>query len=127
MYKTEFCVEVDNTPGQFARVCAALKNNGIKVFGIVTERMGNQGFIRMIPEDEGITRTALDDAGLLFSETKVLVRSFTNDSTELYNLAQKLSSSNINIDSMYLVTSNKNKVNMVFSTENIQKTAQLLG
>jgi len=127
MYKTEFCVEVDNTPGQFARVCAALKNNGVKVFGIVTERMGNQGFIRMITEDEVIARTALDDAGLFFSENKVLVKSFTNDSHELYTLAQKLSSSNINIDSMYLVTSNKNKVNMVFSTENIQKTAQLLG
>ena len=127
MYKTEFCVEVDNKPGQLAKVCAALKYTGTTVLGIATERIGNQTFIRLVVEKEEATRNALETAGFLFSEGKVVLKSFTNNLSGLYEIAQKFSASNVNIDSIYLVTTGANKVNFVFSTEKPRETAQLLG
>jgi hypothetical protein len=66
-----FTVELTNRPGQLAELCEvmAARNINIVLTGIAH---GDSGAVAFIVDDEAATRTALEDAGISFTERPAL-------------------------------------------------------
>lgn len=58
-----FTVELDNHPGELARLCDAMANAGINLLLCATTH-GNSGVVAFIADDEAAAQAALDGAGV---------------------------------------------------------------
>jgi hypothetical protein len=57
-----FTVELDNHPGELARLCEAIASSGVNLLLCATTH-GNGGVVAFIADDEAAAQAVLDDAG----------------------------------------------------------------
>ena len=58
-----FTVELDNHPGELARLCEAMASAGVNLLPCATTD-GNSGVVAFIADDEAAAQAALDGAGV---------------------------------------------------------------
>jgi hypothetical protein len=58
-----FTVELDNHPGELARLCEAMASSGVNLLLCATTR-GDSGVVAFIADDESAAQAVLDDAGI---------------------------------------------------------------
>jgi hypothetical protein len=58
-----FAAELDNHPGELARLCEAMASSGVNLLLCATTR-GGSGVVAFIADDEAAAQAALDDAGI---------------------------------------------------------------
>ncbi|HEV2374428.1 MAG TPA: hypothetical protein VGS19_19990 [Streptosporangiaceae bacterium] len=58
-----FTVELDNHPGELARLCEALAGGGVNLLLCATPH-GNSGVVAFIADDEDSAQAVLDEAGI---------------------------------------------------------------
>src|SRR5690349_7092619 len=58
-----FLVELDNHPGELARLCEAMASSGVNLLLCATAH-GNSGVVAFIADDEAAAQAALDGAGI---------------------------------------------------------------
>jgi hypothetical protein len=124
MKTREFCIELEDKPGSLARVCSELGKGGINIKALTLDRIGNQVFLRVVPDDAKKTREVLGE-DYMFSETDVLIKSLDDKPGALAKTAEKLSGKGVNIDAIYLLSSGK-KSNVVFVLDNVDKGREVL-
>jgi hypothetical protein len=60
-----FTVELDNQPGELARLCEAMASNGVNVLLCATTHRG-VGVVALIADDETAAQAALEGAGIQY-------------------------------------------------------------
>ncbi|MCD6522967.1 MAG: ACT domain-containing protein [Candidatus Diapherotrites archaeon] len=127
MIKTEFVVEIDNNPGALAKICSALGKNGVNIEAISTERIGTQGFVHVVVDDEKKAKDVLEKEGFEFTETAVIVKRLENKPNALADIARQLAEEGINIESLYLSGGTGKATNVVFVLDDVEAGKRLLG
>src|SRR5215468_217802 len=61
-----FTVDLENHPGELARLCEAMAANGINLVLSATAH-GDEGTVVFVADDEAAAQTALQDAGLRYA------------------------------------------------------------
>ena len=58
-----FTMELDNSPGELARLCEAMASRGVNLVLCATTH-GNSGAVAFIADDEAAAQAVLDGAGI---------------------------------------------------------------
>ncbi len=98
----QFNVILEDKPGELARVTAALSHVNLK--NISTEHpKDGRGLVKLVTADESSTRSALQNAGLEFSEVDIFLVGLLDRPGELNKLAKRLGDEGVNIVELYLL------------------------
>lgn len=92
-----FTTDMDNTPGQLARLCEVLGAHGVNLV-LCGVGHGTTGTIAFIADDEAATRSALQDAGIDYREEEALTVRMQNVPGAGADLFRRLSTAGVNIN-----------------------------
>ena len=100
---TDLTIELDNRPGELARIGAALGRAGVSIEGGGAWVTGETGLAHFLFEDGGAARRALEGAGIrVLDERQVLVQRLNQDEPgQLGKLCQRMSDAGVNIETLY--------------------------
>jgi hypothetical protein len=91
-----FTTDMDNTPGQLARLCEVLGSRGVNLV-VCGVGHGRTGTIAFIADDEAATRSALQDAGISYTEEESITVRMQNVPGAGAQLFKRLSGAGVNI------------------------------
>jgi hypothetical protein len=92
-----FTTDMDNTPGQLARLCEVLGARGVNLV-VCGVGHGASGTIAFIADDEAAARTALQDASIDYRENESLTVRMQNVPGAGADLFRKLAAAGVNLD-----------------------------
>ncbi|MCR5418271.1 MAG: ACT domain-containing protein [Lachnospiraceae bacterium] len=95
-------IYAENKKGMLQEITGALAQNGINIWGSVTNDSAEFGIIRMIVDDPAQASQILQKAGYLCKLSDVIGVEMADEVGALHKLLEALKDSNINIDYIYL-------------------------
>jgi hypothetical protein len=122
----QFDVYVQDKPGELAKVCELLGNNGVNIKAIASERGNAKPLIRIVTDDEATTRTVLRRTGMSYDARDVVSVRLLDRPGELGKTARKLAMSMVNVDSIYILGTDKGHTEIAFTVDNEKKAAKAL-
>jgi len=122
----DLAIHVTHRPGEIARLAGALARQDVNIKSIAGMNMGNQGIMRVIPDNIEAARSALKDANIRFEECELITALLENKAGELAELASKLSNSGINVDAIYVVGLEGEIVEVALAVDDVKKAKKLL-
>jgi hypothetical protein len=123
----DFAIHVTHRPGEIARVASALARKDVNIKAITGLNLGNEGVIRVVPDNIDAARTALRDANIRFDEHELATVLLENKAGELAEVASKLANANINVQAVYMVGLEGDLVELAFAVDDASKAKKLLG
>ena len=112
-----FLVELENKPGEFARVSEAIAAKGINITSISGSTCGSSGRVAIATDNDTATRTVLGEAKVTYTESEVTEAVLRNEPGALASVARRLASSGINIEAIMPTGMNGNGVTVAFVTD----------
>jgi hypothetical protein len=103
---TEFTVHMANRPGQLATLARRLGDAGVNIEALAAFSSGEAGVVRLVADDDTVTRQVLSDAGLTWEEHRVISTRVANRPGALAQMTESLAETGVNIDAMYVLHSN---------------------
>jgi hypothetical protein len=122
----EFDVYVQNKPGELAKVCEMLGNQGVNIKAIASERALDRPMIKIVTDDETTAKAALARSGILFDLRDVVAVKMPDRPGELGKTARKLARAMVNVDSIYILGRDGSNTVIAFTVDNIQKAESVL-
>jgi len=122
-----FIVELQNKPGELARVTEAIARKGIDITSFSGATCGGSGSIALLTNDEAGTRSSLKEAGFTPREVEVVPTSLANRPGSLAEVARKLADAGVNIEAAMPTGMSGNDVIVAFATSNPAKAREALG
>ncbi len=123
----EFDVYIQDKPGELARVCELLGNNGVNIKAIATERAAKRPLVKIVTDDEVTAKAALSRVqGLSFDLKEVIVVRLQDKPGELAKVAKRLAKAAINVDSIYLMGKEGGTTEMVMTVDDPKRAEALL-
>jgi len=122
----EFDVYVQNKPGELAKVCELLGNNGVNIKAISSERTHDRPMIRIVTDDETTTRNALARSGIQFDLREVISVRMPDRPGELGKVARRLARGMVNVDSIYILGKDGSMTDIAFTVDDPKKAQDLL-
>lgn len=101
----EFSVKVSNRPGQLATLSREMATAGVNIEALAAITLGNEGFVKLVVDNEVTARRVLNDAGMSFEERRVISAVLHDEPGVLADMAEALSNTGVNIEAMYLLHS----------------------
>src|SRR5215217_7534089 len=92
-----FTVELKNQPGELARLCEAMAARGVNLV-LCGMSHGDSGTIAFIADDEAAARTALEVAGMDFTERPALTVQMDNVPGAGAATFRRLANADVNVD-----------------------------
>jgi hypothetical protein len=115
-----------NTPGQLARLGAALARAKVNIEAISVVDSSEVGVVRLLTSSASKARSALKKAGLGVVQQPVLVLKLPNEPGALSRAARKLAAAKINIDYVYGSAAGAGKMStIVFGVSDIGKAVKV--
>ena len=121
-----FLVELENKPGELARVTEALAAQGVDITGVTGSTCGSSGSLALTTDDEAKTRTALQDARCSFREMEVTVGSISTAPGSLASVSRRLADAGVNIEALMPIGMEGNEVSIAFVTNDAAKARSIL-
>jgi hypothetical protein len=122
----EFNVPLTDKPGELAEVASAVGDGGINILGCVG--MGRStASVTMVTDDEEATSKVLESMGRKFETNELILTTLPNNPGALAEMATKLSESDINIVSLYIMKMEQDVADIALTTDNPSKTKEILG
>jgi hypothetical protein len=121
-----FTTDLKNQPGELAHMCEALSRRGVNVelAGITA---GDHGFVSFTANDEEAARSALNEAGVSFTEHPALLVKTPDQPGEAARIGRMLADARVNVDA-YLPTSIcGGEVTVAVSVDNPDEARRALG
>jgi len=115
-----------NHPGDFARVAQALARRGVNIKALAGLAMGGDAVVRVLPDDIAAARSALESAGIRFSEGEVHVVLLENKAGVLADVANRLGDAGINLEALYLTGISDDLVEVAFVGDDPKKVKKIL-
>jgi hypothetical protein len=122
-----FIVELQNKPGELARLAEAIAQKGINIEAFTGATCGGSGSVVVLTNDEGGTRKALSEAGITARETELVTTSLEHKPGTLAAAARKLADAGINVDAALPVGMADGKVSLAFATDQPDRARSVLG
>lgn len=122
----EFDVFVQDKPGELAKVCELLGNNGVNIKGIASERNNSRPLIRVVTDDEATAKAALTRSGVSFDLKEVIPIRLPDKPGELGKVAKKLARAMVNVDSIFILGKDGGHTEMVLTVDNKKKAEEAL-
>jgi hypothetical protein len=121
-----FIVELENRPGELARVTEAIAEKGIDITGFAGATAGDRGAVVLITNDEEATRKVLADARVKVREAEVVPAGLDARPGSLAQAARRLADASINIQAAMPIGMAGEKVTVAFATDDPAKTRAAL-
>jgi len=122
----EFVIQATHRPGEIGRVANVLAKVNVNLKSVAAVAFGNQGLIRIVPDDVEATRGALQQANLRFEEHDVVTVLLENRAGELADMADKLANANVNLHAVYLTGRVDDLVELAVIADDPKKAKKLL-
>jgi hypothetical protein len=122
----EFSIHATHRPGEIGRVANELARFGVNLQSVAAMAFGNQGVIRILPDDVDAARSALERANIRFEEHEVVTVLLENQAGELAGLADKLANAGVNVIAIYLTGRAEGMVELAIITDDPKKAKKLL-
>lgn len=119
-------IRLTNHPGDFGRVAQALARRGVNIKALAGLTMGGEAMVRVLPDDIAAARSALEAAGIRFSEGEVHVVLLENKAGVLADVANRLGDAGVNLDAIYLTGITDDLVEVAFVGDDPRKTKKIL-
>jgi hypothetical protein len=123
---TEFSVILANRPGQLASLARLLADASVDIEAFAAVADDGQSHVRFVVESAPLARRALMAASLEFSERPVLDTFLPRGTGSLAHMAERLASSGVNIDSLYLLHSNAEGFHIAVTVDDDDEAFQAL-
>lgn len=122
-----FIVDLEDKPGELARVTEAIAQKGINITAFSGATAGGRGAVILATNDEEGTRRALADAGCQVTESELVATSLEHRPGSLAGAARKLADAGINIQGALPMGMSEGKVSLAFATDQPAKARELIG
>lgn len=122
----EFDVFVQDKPGELAKVCELLGNNGVNIKGIASERNNSRPLIRIVTDDEATAKSAFARSGIGYDLRDVVSLRLADKPGELGKVARKLARAMVNVDSIYILGKDGGHTDMILTVDNKKKAEEAL-
>ena len=122
-----FIVELDNRPGELARIAAAIAEKGINITNGAGLAVGTTGGIGLTTNDEDGTRRALDGVGCTYREVDLIPVSVEDKPGTLADAARRLADAGVNIELMMPAGMAAGKMTVAFGVDNPDAARSALG
>lgn len=119
-------IRLTNHPGDFARVAQALARRGVNVKALAGLALGGDAVVRVLPDDIAAARSALEAAGIRFSEGEVHVVLLENKAGVLADVTNRLGDAGINLEAIYLTGISDDLVEVAIVGDDPKKTKKIL-
>jgi hypothetical protein len=120
-----FIVEVENRPGTLAQVTEAVAAKGVNIL-VLTVAFGDRGAVAFVCNDEGGARSGLDEAGLPFRKSPVVLIGMEDTPGQSAAAARKLADAGVNIDFWMPVDTAKDRFTVAVGVDNEEVARQAL-
>jgi hypothetical protein len=121
-----FSIELKNQPGElahFGKICA---QHGVNL-QLAAMTTGDHGTILFTASDEPTVRTALEGAGIQFTERPALQVKVVDQPGEAANFGLKLADAGVNIESMLEVSICQGEVVFAIAVDQVDEARTALG
>jgi hypothetical protein len=122
----QFEINVQNKPGDVARIAEALSKNAVNIRGITTDMGAGKPVVRVITDDEASARSALKNSGIKFAERDVIILSMSDKPGELAKWTQKVARAGVNIESIFMLGNTGDQVQIAIGVDQRDKAQELL-
>jgi hypothetical protein len=122
-----FIVELENKPGELARITEAIAQRGINILGLTGATNGSSGSAVLYTNDEEGTRSALAAAGCQPREIELVLASVAHKPGAFAAIARKLADAGINVEAVLPAGMDGGNMTVAFATDNPSKTRELIG
>jgi len=123
---TDFAIQLDDRPGELARVATALSRYGVNIRAVSGMAIGASVLVRIIADEAESARAALDAASIAYEEQEVVSVLLENRAGELAAVSQKLAAGRVNLRALYLTGIVDNLVEIAMAVDNVEKAKRLL-
>jgi hypothetical protein len=122
----EFAIQATHRPGEVGRIANILGKAGVNLKSIAAMAFGNQGVIRVLPDDIEAARGALQTNNIRFEEHEVVTVLLENRAGEVAEMADKLANAGINLHAVYLTGRVDDLVELAVIADDPKKARKLL-
>jgi len=123
---TEFTVQIQDRPGELAKLTEALRKGGVNVLALHATPCPDQGMVQFVTNNPDATVEALKTVNIAYNVREVLLLPLKEEPEALVRLATAIAEEGININALYVT----NQGQVVLDTDNLmsaQKVAMGLG
>jgi hypothetical protein len=119
-------IEMENRPGELARLAEALGERGVNITGIAGAAMGDRGRLAIATDDAEATDAALEAAGFGCSHAEVVEVTMPHQPGELGRAARRMADAGVNIEALLTVGMSGGNVTAGLVTDNPEKAREAL-
>lgn len=119
-------VQLNNNPGDLARVAQALSRRGVNVKAIAAITLGGVSVARILPDDIVAARAALEAASIKFTESEVHTVLLENKAGVLATVTGRLGEQGINLEALYTTGAAEDLVELAVVSDDPKKTKKIL-
>jgi hypothetical protein len=123
----DFSIQLTHRPGELANVTNALSLQGVNIKSVAAMTFGNQGLLRIIPDDVEAARSALRASNIGFEENEVVTMLLENRAGELTGVAAQLADAGLNLEALYVVGLADDLIELAFAVDDVKKAKKVLG
>ena len=122
----DFAIELTDRPGELGRVATALSRYGVNLKAVTGLALERHVLVRLIADDPDAARSALEHAGIRFTEGEVVQVLLENRVGELAAVTTKLAEAKVNLRAIYLTGIVDNLVELAIVTDDARKAKRML-
>jgi hypothetical protein len=122
----DFAIQVGHRPGEVTRVANALARKDVNIKSMAGMGIGNQGLLRILPDDVEAARAALSESRIPFEEHELVTVLLENKAGELADITGKLSNAGINLQAVYVVGLDGDLVELAIAADDVKKAKKVL-
>lgn len=122
-----FVIELENRPGELARVTEAIAERGINITAVAGGTAGQKGAIGLMTNDEPGTKSALETAGIAAKAIEVIGINLAHQPGTLAAAARRLANAGVNIELLLPTDLEGSEVSVALGVDNIEKAREALG
>ena len=122
-----FVVELENRPGELARLAEAIGQRGINITAIGAVTSGTAGGIGLLTNDESGTREALKAAGITVKEVGLVSVSLEHKAGTLAEVARKLADAGVNVDLLLPTGMSGSNVTIALGVDDVEAAQRVVG
>ncbi|MCR4739677.1 MAG: ACT domain-containing protein [Lachnospiraceae bacterium] len=123
----QLSVFLENRPGTMNEALKILKNAGVNISALSVADTSEFGLLRLIVDDPDKAKKAMKEAGYTSSLNDVLDVDLKQEIGFLSDIIEKISAAGINIEYMYASSSSSSQASIIIKTDDLEKTAEVIG
>ena len=122
----DFVVELNQRPGELARVASVLARHDVTLKAGTALAVGTRLIARFVPNDIEAARRALDAADIKFGEGEVVPVLLESRAGELAMLSSRLADGGVTVRAIYLTSTLGSLVELAIVPDNAERAKRVL-